>query len=906
MSSQDAQSRPLQSAARETTSGISLIVREHDGIERHNEPVVIGVPLAAGYAPKSSCWRLSDASGSNIICQTRAMACWPDGSIKWLSCIFEASVEAGQTTEYQLVAYTRDSSASAPADRQRILVDATPDRIAIRTSSCQFQLAKGNTGLITEGCADGQPLIDHAGVCLSLTEASGRTLEARIDTLASQEAGSVRATAILTGSFGPRCRLTFRALLSFFAHSNAVHVALTLQNSGRARHAGGYWDLGDPGSVLFRSLTLKIRQPDTTGKQSVSWTVSPRATVNRTTDPDWEIYQDSSGGDSWQSRNHVNRNGKIPLSFQGYRVRHGREESSGPRASPTVYMESEAGAIGLAPLDFWQKFPAAIASREGEIHWQPFPAQFSDLHELQAGEHSTRVAWLDFAPASADPCQRLAWVHAPLEARCAPRDYAESGAVPYLPDEKTALRPELKSMLAEALEGPRNFFVKREIVDEYGWRNYGDTWADHEEAYYTGPQKPLISHYNNQFDILQGMLVEYLRSGDRRWWDLADPLARHVMDIDIYHTDRDKSAYNGGLFWPTTHYYDAGTSTHRSMAREMSETGNRGNGGGPGSEHNFTSGLLLYYYLTGDERARETVIGLADWVIAMDDGEQHLLSLLSGKPTGAATLTSAPGYDGPGRGAANSIMALSDGYWATGNEKYLDKADEIIRRTIHPCDVIAQRQLDDAELRWSYTMYLQSLLRYLEIGAVLPGRFGISQYVTHSLLHYARWMVEYEQFTLDHPEKLEFPTETWAAQELRKGVVLLMAARLAEPDERQTFQQRGMYFLDRAWETLLSFPTRAYTRPLALVLTQGYIEAALRDSTAPLPHISIADVPFEPGEPMVFDSQKEDIRCALKSPPRLVRMFTRSVSPVRWRSLIRRSWLAERIRTVFHRGGRPT
>ena len=37
-------------------------------------------------------------------------------------------------------------------------------------------------------------------------------------------------------------------------------------------------------------------------------------------------------------------------------------------------------------------------------------------------------------------------------------------------------------------------------------------------------------------------------------------LARHVVDIDIYHTTNDKSAYNHGLFWHTEHYVDAGCS----------------------------------------------------------------------------------------------------------------------------------------------------------------------------------------------------------------------------------------------------------------------------------------------------------------------------------------------------------
>ena len=48
--------------------------------------------------------------------------------------------------------------------------------------------------------------------------------------------------------------------------------------------------------------------------------------------------------------------------------------------------------------------------------------------------------------------------------------------------------------------------------------------------------------------------MQFLRTGDARWWRLMDDLARHVRDIDIYHTREDKAAYNGGLFWHTNHY----------------------------------------------------------------------------------------------------------------------------------------------------------------------------------------------------------------------------------------------------------------------------------------------------------------------------------------------------------------
>ena len=68
-----------------------------------------------------------------------------------------------------------------------------------------------------------------------------------------------------------------------------------------------------------------------------------------------------------------------------------------------------------------------------------------------------------------------------------------------------------------SVEGPQSFFSKREVIDEYGWRNFGDIYADHEAVNHDGPDK-FISHYNNQYDFIYGAAVHFLRSGDRRWF----------------------------------------------------------------------------------------------------------------------------------------------------------------------------------------------------------------------------------------------------------------------------------------------------------------------------------------------------------------------------------------------------
>ncbi|HUU33764.1 MAG TPA: hypothetical protein VMW48_06845, partial [Vicinamibacterales bacterium] len=390
--------------------------------------------------------------------------------------------------------------------------------------------------------------------------------------------------------------------------------------------------------------------------------------------------------------------------------------------------------------------------------------------------------------------------------------------IPGLELAQPAENPVYERLVGEVVEGDDTFLVKRERIDEYGWRNFGDLYADHENG--VEPGHLIVSHYNNQYDPVHGLTVQALRHDDHRWWQQARDLARHVSRIDIYWTDRDRAAYNGGLFWHSAHYTPAGTSTHRTYPRVPGL-----DGGGPSNEHCYSNGLLLCYYLTGDTTCRDAVLSLADWVMAMDDGRRARWPLpwLSSAPTGAASATVSGDYHGPGRGPANAILTLLNAHRLTGDERYAAKADELVRRVVHPDDDLDALQLSDPEHRWSYTVLLQALGKYLSTRQELGRRDAQWDYARAVLLHYARWMADHEYLALEKPERLEFPTETWAAQDVRKAEVLdLAACHAATAGERQRFLACAADFHGRALAMLASLPTRTRTRPLVLLLSYGY------------------------------------------------------------------------------------
>ncbi len=518
-------------------------------------------------------------------------------------------------------------------------------------------------------------------------------------------------------------------------------------------------------------------------------------------------------------------------------------------------VESAARRAAAVLPAFWQNFPKAIEASGSALTIRVFPRQYGDVHEIQGGEQKTEECFLSFGAdgVTADP---LEWCRVRPLWHADPAWCLATGAIPFLSE----IDPRHGRLVSTAVEGTDTFERKREVVDEYGWRHFGDVYGDHEAVRHQGSM-PLVSHYNNQYDTVAGFLYQFARTGDHRWGALTADLAAHVVDIDVYHTTRDRSAYNHGLFWHTYHYGDAGTATHRTYPR--ADRGLTG-GGGPSADHNYTTGLMLCYFMTGNAVFRQTVIDSAEYVLNIDDGRQTVLRWLSRAATGGATASADGGaYHGPGRGPANSLNALVDGHRLSGDSRFLTKAEQLIRRVIHPAENIAERHLDEPERRWFYTMFLQSLGKYLDYKEERGELDGMHAYARASLLHYARWMALHEYPYLDKPERLEFPTETWGAQEIRKSDAFYLAALYAEGDERARFIERGESFFRTAVETLERSATRTLARPVIIMLSSGLLHSWFQfHQTVDAAH---NPSPERFGAPERFVSQKEQAKKRLVS-----------------------------------------
>jgi hypothetical protein len=743
--------------------------------------------------------------------------------------------------------------------------------IQIDTGPARFEMPVRGRKLVSSVEISGQSLLADRGIIAQLLDAHGTRFETDTEQLVVEVEGSLTATVVASGRFvgnGKSPSVRFTAWTTFTAGSASVQLDFKLWNPDAALHPGGLWDLGDPGSFRFKDLTLECALAESV--QTLRWYAEDPAKQQNSAATMWSLYQDSSGGENWKSVNHIDRNGRSTVAFQGYKVLGGEpgemvELVHGMRATPGITALAGDSRVSVTVRDFWQSFPKALRWRNGALQVALFPQESVGGFELQGGEQKRHTVLLDFgADAQA---VRLPELQHPVNVAVDSRWIEQSRAVAWLAAASPDDDPRYASYVNQIIQGSHSFFAKRETIDEYGWRNFGDLYADHEAVHHRGPE-PFISHYNNQYDFIYGAFLHFQRTGDARWRQLMEDAARHTIDIDIYRTQGDSAAYNGGLFWHTDHYRPAATSTHRTYSKANGGGGDYG--GGPANEQNYSSGLLHYYYLTGDSEAAEAVRLLADWVCAMDDGTRNVLSIIDEGPTGLASSSRDRTYHRAGRGGGNSINTLMDAYAVTRNRRYWQKAEQLLQRCIHPRDDVASLSLDDPENRWSYLVFLQVLGKYLEAKLEMGEIDYMFWYARDSLQRYARWMLDHEVPYKDVLHKVEIPTETWSAHDIRKCHVFHLAARYSSGDESTRLEAKANEFFNRCILDLIGFQTAHFTRPLVILCVHGTVHDYFRrqDTRLTLPDGHVYDF----GHPMEFVPQRYRLASTIRRKLRLLRI----------------------------------
>jgi len=587
-----------------------------------------------------------------------------------------------------------------------------------------------------------------------------------------------------------------------------ISIQLRLHNPHAADHNGGQWDLGDSNSIRIEDFSVKLQLANTKASVLVNDT-SIEAHEPVIYEEDYILNQYSSGGENWQSPIHWNEHKETTVHKHGFQLINEKGViHQGLRAEPIAILKNKENQFKMKLEDFWQNFPVSLTGEKDSLSWK----LLTKNTELQGGESKTWLfsCQLENPNKESESDKRISNLLIP-QIIYNTNYLTQCAVLPHLAfsTSNSALTTLINKGINSSPNGEMDFFKKREKNDIYGWRHYGELDADH-EAVNTAKNSYFISHYNNQYDPLMGMTLQFLHHGESKWLQLLRPLNQHIQDIDIYDTKEDKAEYNGGLFWHTDHYLSAETCSHRSNSKHhiAAYEGFLG-GGGPGGQHCYTTGLALQYWLFGDEEAKTKVTQLCSWIRHCYDGSGSIaertfrLLTIDFKQNVLTNIgIKAPGYKYPlDRGTGNFLIALIDHYDLCEDSELLKEMGQVIKQTFHPLENISLRNLNDHENAWFYSVFLQAVARYLFLKEQINEIDDDYWYARHTFMHYCQWMKENESFYLDNPEQLEFPNDTWCAQEIRKANLFYYASYFSEI-ETPAYIEKAEKFYDYVTEHL--------------------------------------------------------------------------------------------------------
>ena len=800
---------------------IPINITESDGIRRKNRPVRLGIPFPCNCIHNTKSLTLLDENQNKIPFQAEITAHWHDNSIRWILIDFIVSCNASNTIEYSLI----QDKEQTDKHLSPLVCSEQDDEIIIQTGVAEFHINKKTFQPFSQIITYDKNQQIESSECLLVTDKKV-DLKANIDNISLPDQSlPLRITINIDGSFPSKIKghiLHFKSSLTFFNNSSLCKIDLTLHNPNAARHPGGFWNLGDTGSTYFKSLIISL---NLTHQPEVLWKNIDENDYQSLNNNEFRLYQDSSGGKNWNHHIHIDRDNQSTVSFRGYQLKvDNKIIESGNRVSPVLLINNEkAPSLKAHIKQFWQNFPKAISITEKQVNLEIFPETTKNDYELQGGEQKTHSITLDFNPEG----NQLEQLVTPLKATLPLSHYANASAMPGLQEEYKPTK--MEKIILKGVEGENNFFNKREKADEYGWRNFGELWADHETLEH-GNDESLVSHYNNQYDPIYGFARQYILTGDSRWFELMDDLARHVIDIDIYHTDNDRPEYNHGLFWHTDHYLDGRHCTHRTFSKYHMEIDHvEQSGGGPGSEHCYTSGLMYHYFMTGSKKSKISVEKISGWATYSNEGTNTVFERLiqfarKDIPNIKSIIKGNYVFDHKfplSRGTGNYLNNLLDVYLLESSDKKLIKASSVIKQTISPLDDINQRQLmTDIESNWHYTIFLQSIIRYLTIKESLESYDEGYNYALSSFNHYAQWILENEKPYLKSANILVYTNDTWIAQDIRKALILSAFTKYCTVENRVSIIKTCNDYINYI-ESKLSKLDSNSTRILVLLM-QGY------------------------------------------------------------------------------------
>lgn len=457
-------------------------------------------------------------------CQTEALTYWPDGSIKWLL----LSTQAANGEKLKLEYGPQVKPAAAPA---AVKVSDTPQAVTVDTGKLKFSVPKDGSAMLA-GLQCGGRQIERIEAVVN--EAFSSTGSRPVVTV--EEAGPVRAAIRIAGTHAnPAGEMLLDYIVRVYAYAGAD--SLQIEHS--------FILSGDKPSAKLEQVALRLQTPLSRYSLQVG---------------DKPVEGDLAAGPvalSCAVATDPKRTNDFP-----FRISRGAETlAEGTQARGRFVCDD----LLVDVEDFWQNAPRGLQVTPQGLEIGLVGAE----QPFYIGMAKTSHILLSFNHAAAADV----FASKPL-LLAAPEWYCDSGAL----NGRPAPRQEGKFPAYEqSIDQTMADWTKRHQDAHFkpgcgGMLNYGDsTYSD--------------GGLNMETALDEGAMVQFFRTGRRDFFDFADLMISHYVDIDLCH-----AGANAGLLY-----------AHGPHAKKPVTPARDGING-----HSWYNGVVQYACFTGSRRILET------------------------------------------------------------------------------------------------------------------------------------------------------------------------------------------------------------------------------------------------------------------------------------------------------------
>ena len=574
-----------------------------------NYLVVRGVPLPPGAAKQPSQARIVTDKGKVLPSEGKVLQRRPDGSIEWL--LMDILVPLKGQEEKSVFVEPRPGR--QPAVDNPVKVSRRGRLVTLSNGISEVTVSKDGGSLIRKLVLNGRTIVDgKALVDLEVIDGGGKIHRASL-------AG--RHTVTVT-------------------HQNRLRTELTIEGKHRARDGEMFLDFALRFTLTANSPDLKLEhtfycREDREGLIRVK---GMRLVMPTTMDGGaTKLVRQVHHGHDWFHRDvEIGENIDVVASSVGdidnYAQQFGGPKASHPCAGGSVFVRNgesmkedwneypfhmrpgqgsgfredlaTGGLRAVVPVIGWkdkankftlvttfehfrQLHPKSIEIDENEIVFSIWP-QWSIPMQIVQGVSKSHIFWLTGEPKAMNMHDVLAvldrWEYGYVE----PVDISFDPAWPRHCQalechEFLEFQPDRYPLLENLIEPvPAAGNPERHTYDRLpsiGMFHFGDSVSDDAK-----------SCANNEDDCtVLFPLQHFLRTGQTYAWDQGKETARHYMEVDFCEWSTDPRQ-NGGLIPHTGNHFV----------------------GNVYPSHQWAEGILAYYYLSGDERAKKVVIACGD------------------------------------------------------------------------------------------------------------------------------------------------------------------------------------------------------------------------------------------------------------------------------------------------------